>query len=92
MEGHTFSMKPHERASRLPFLVDITLSEPSCRALVMRITGDVVVYRRIRRGKPLSDGFLQFIACDEVSASETHVMRKETNVSTCSRFLLALAA
>jgi hypothetical protein len=72
MERHTFSVKPHERASCLPFLVDITLSEPSCRALMMRITGDVVVYRRIRRRKPLSDGFLQLGTCDEVLASETH--------------------
>jgi len=47
----------------------------------MRVTRGVVVYRRIRGGKPLPDSLLQVIACEEVSASAIHdrdVKRKRT--------------
>jgi hypothetical protein len=66
-------VNPRERALRPPFVIDGTFSEPSCGPLVMRFTCDVVIYRWIRRGKPLPDSTLQFVTW-EVLASAIHYL------------------
>ena len=81
--GHTFAMNPRKRALRLPFLIDGTFSEPSCGPLVTRITRNVVIYRWIRRGKPLPDSTLQFVTW-EVLASAIHYR----HVNIDERFVL----
>jgi hypothetical protein len=48
----TFSMNPQKRTSGFPFGEDTALEKPLRRSLVMSITRDVVVSRRIRRREP----------------------------------------
>src|SRR5580693_3295927 len=82
--GHTFSVKPREGASCLPFLVDIAFSEPSSRPFVMRFTCDVMIYRRIWRRKPPPDSLLQFITCEDMLAWAT----QDRDIKKSERFIL----
>jgi hypothetical protein len=57
----TLSVDPNERSFCFPFLVNVSLEEPSCGFLVMGITGNIMISRRIRWGEPSVDALPQLI-------------------------------
>jgi hypothetical protein len=59
--GRTLPVNPKERSFGFPFLVDVSLEEPCCGFLVMSITGNVMVSRRIRWGEPFVDALPQLV-------------------------------
>jgi hypothetical protein len=59
--GLTLSVNPKERSFGFPFLVNTSLEEPCCGFLVMSITGNVMVSRRIRWGEPFVDAVPQLV-------------------------------
>jgi hypothetical protein len=59
--GRTLSVNPKERSFGFPFLVNASLEEPCCGFLVMSITGDVMISRRIRWGEPFVDVLPQLV-------------------------------
>jgi hypothetical protein len=59
--GPTLSVNPKERPFGFPFLVIVSLEEPCCGFLVMNITGDIMINRRIRWGEPFVDDLPQLV-------------------------------
>jgi len=59
--GRTLSMDPKERSFGFPFLVNVSLEEPCCGFLVMSITGNIMISRRIRWGEPFVDAVPQLV-------------------------------
>ena len=59
--GRTLSMNPKERSFGFPFLVNVSLEEPCCDFLVMSITRDIMISRRIRWGEPFVDAVPQLV-------------------------------
>jgi hypothetical protein len=57
----TLSVNPNERSFGFPFLVNASVEEPCCGFLVMSITGNVMISRRIRWGEPFVDALPQLV-------------------------------
>ena len=59
--GRTLSVNPEEQSVGFPFLVDVSLEQPRCRFLMMSITGNIMICRRIRGGEPFVDALAQLV-------------------------------
>jgi hypothetical protein len=60
----TFSVDPQKRALRVPLIEDASLEEPRGGSILMGFVSNVVVFRRIRRAKPIFGGYLHLVACN----------------------------
>jgi hypothetical protein len=59
--GRTLSVNPKEGSFGFPLLVNVSFEEPCCGFLVMSITGNVMISRRIRWGEPFVDALPQLV-------------------------------
>ena len=57
-------MNPQKRPLRVPFIEDVAFEEPRGRSILMSFVPNVVVFRRIWRGKPTFGGYLHLVACN----------------------------
>ena len=57
-------MNPQKRPLRVPFIEDVPFEEPRGRSILMSFVPNVVVFRRIWRGKPTFGGYLHLVACN----------------------------
>jgi len=57
----TLSTNPKEGSFGFPFLVNVSLEEPSRGFLVMSIAGNIMVSGRIRWGEPFVDALPQLV-------------------------------
>ena len=62
----TFPVDPQQRTGLFPILEGSTLGEPHTGALMMSITGSVVIYVWIRRLEPICEVLPELIPCRQV--------------------------
>ena len=74
-EELTFSIDPQKRTSRRPLLEFCTFKEPRCRSFISGLAPNVVICRRVWRGKPSVDVLFYLCPWAEDSVSTTDAVR-----------------